>query len=158
MKRSHAGLFIAVLFVACFVVVGYWAWQQIDPGHADRAEIGKLHQADIAATLHANPDELAALWADDGVLLGQDEPAISGSKALRAFYAKDDTKVLQYTPHIQDLRIGRRTATEWGYFDATFQDAGKPPETFHGRFLRTMKKQKDGHWKFVRIMWQRDHA
>jgi uncharacterized protein (TIGR02246 family) len=158
MKRSPAGLFIAVLLVACLFAVGYWASQHMDRARTDKAEIAKLHQADIAATLHANPDELAALWADDGVLLGQDEPAISGTKALRAYYAKDDTKVLHYTPYIEDLRVGRRTATEWGYFDATFQQPGKPPETFRGRFLRIMKKQKDGHWRFARIMWQKDHA
>jgi ketosteroid isomerase-like protein len=28
----------------------------------------------------------------------------------------------------------------------------------HGRFLRVMKKQRDGSWRYTRIMWQEDKA
>jgi uncharacterized protein (TIGR02246 family) len=120
----------------------------------DMAGIEKLHQADIAATLASDPDKLASLWAENGVLLGEGELPVTGRQALRKAYAADGTRVLRYKPEIQDIQIGKTTAYEWGTFDAAFQGKKGLPTDFHGRFLRVMTKQSDGGWKFVRIMWQ----
>jgi uncharacterized protein (TIGR02246 family) len=124
---------------------------------ADVAAIEKLHQADIAATLKNDADQLAALWADDAVLLGEGEAPVSGRQTLREVYAKDPAKILKYSPHIESLEIRGNVAYEWGRFDALAKEAAaKPPTEWKGRFLRIMAKQPDGSWKFTRIMWQRD--
>ncbi len=124
---------------------------------SERAGIEALRQRDIAATLTQNPDQLAALWDDDATLLGQGEHAIVGLPALRAVYATGGQKCLTYTPHFESLHVNGSVAYEWGRFDVTFEDVKqKTTATLHGRFLRVMKKQRDGSWRFTRIMWQED--
>ena len=163
MKRNHAGLFIAFVLGAALGAAAARYWKtDAHSTQADLAGIEKLHQEDITATLASDasyPDQLAALWEDDGILLGQDETPIIGRQALREAYAKGQTRVLKYAPRIQNIQISGDTAYEWGQFEATFQDPGQAaPTEFHGRFLRVMRKQKDATWKFVRIMWQNDKA
>jgi uncharacterized protein (TIGR02246 family) len=122
---------------------------------AAMAGIDKLHQADISATMSQNPDQLAGLWADDGVLLTQGNAPVIGKQAIRAGAMQSVAKIIQYTPHIQDVSVDGDSAVEWGYFDVTFQDPSQQQTgEFHGRFMRTMKKQPDGSWKFTRVMWQ----
>jgi ketosteroid isomerase-like protein len=124
---------------------------------ADRAAIEKLHQGDVTATLNNNADELAALWAEDAILLGEGEAPVSGRQSLRDAYAKDPAKILKYSPHIENLEIRGNVAYEWGRFVASVREAdNKPVIEFQGRFLRVMARQPDGNWKFTRIMWQRD--
>lgn len=128
---------------------------QHDAERSNLSGIQKLHQADITATLHANPAELAALWDDNGVLLGQGEQPVIGKVNLRKSYESDHSRVLEYTPLIRDIQITGNTAVEWGSFDAVFS-LGDEKKTLklHARFLRTMKKEDDGNWKFTRVMWQ----
>jgi len=120
------------------------------------AAIDALHQRDVAATLASDPDQLAALWTDNGVLLGDGEPAVVGATALRAAYATGGTRVVAYTPHIETLTVTGDVAFEWGHFDATFQSSDAAQTRLHARFLRVMRRQPDGSWRFARIMWQTD--
>jgi uncharacterized protein (TIGR02246 family) len=119
------------------------------------AGINMLHQDDIAATLNQNPDQLAALWTNDGVLLSQGNAPVIGRETIRDGASHSVGKVVHYTPRIQDVSVSGDSAVEWGYFDLTFQDPNQQQTgEFHGRFLRVMKKQQDGTWKFARVMWQ----
>ncbi|GAB3780440.1 YybH family protein [Dyella agri] len=119
--------------------------------------IAELHQGDVAATLSQDPDALVALWTKDGVLLGEGDRPVVGQAALRAAYAQGGWKVLKYAPHIQDVAVEGDSAVEWGRFEVDFQTAGQPRTVeLHGRFLRAMRRQSDGRWRFTRIMWQKD--
>lgn len=123
----------------------------------DMAGIAELHRGDVAATLSQDPDALAALWTKDGVLLGEGDRPVIGREALREAYAKGGWKVLSYTPHILNMAVDGDAAVEWGRFEVSFRATGKrQTEELHGRFLRAMKKQPDGQWRFTRIMWQKD--
>ena len=63
-------------------------------------------------------------------------------------------KVLKYEPEIKDVQVVGTVAYEWGYINVTQQDSPtSKPTTFRARFLRTMKVQADGSWKFTRVMW-----
>jgi ketosteroid isomerase-like protein len=147
---------IAAFIISCGVLWASDSAKQTATA-VDRAAIEKLHQADVTATLNNNADQLAALWADDAVLLGEGEAPVSGRRTLRDVYAKDPAKILKYTPHIESLEIHGNVAYEWGRFDALAKEAAnKPAADWKGRFLRVMAKQPDGSWKFTRIMWQRD--
>jgi uncharacterized protein (TIGR02246 family) len=122
---------------------------------AAMAAIDKLHQDDVAATLSQNPDQLAALWTDDGVLLTPGNAPVIGKQTIREGATHSVAKIVSYTPRIQDVSVTGDLAVEWGYFDVTFQDPNQQQTgAFHGRFLRAMKKQQDGSWKFTRVMWQ----
>ncbi|HXJ97100.1 MAG TPA: nuclear transport factor 2 family protein [Terriglobia bacterium] len=123
------------------------------------AGIQKLHQQDIDATVSMDVGKLTDLWADDGVLLGQGAEALVGKPAIEAslkqnFAANPTMKVLKYVPQIADLKVVGDVAYEWGSFEATHQiSADSSPVSFQARFLRVMKLQSDGSWKFVRVMW-----
>lgn len=122
---------------------------------SDRAEIERLHQADVAATLTGDPAQLAALWDRDGALFDQGQPAVVGERALRAMYDANRTTVLSYEPHLQRAEISGQLATEWGTYSARFQDPEQPqPSAVRGRYLRVMKRQPDGTWRFLQIMLQ----
>jgi ketosteroid isomerase-like protein len=66
-------------------------------------------------------------------------------------------KVLKYEPEVTSLEVAGDLAYEWGYFTATQQALpGDEPMTFRARFLRVLRLQSDGSWKFVRAMWTVD--
>jgi ketosteroid isomerase-like protein len=121
--------------------------------------IWNLHQQDVDATLSMDVGKLTDLWADDGVLLGQDDNPVVGKPAIQASLkqnhaANPNLKVLKYVPDITDVRVVGDVAYEWGSFDATHQlSADSKPASFRARFLRVMRLQADGSWKFVRVMW-----
>jgi len=125
--------------------------------------IDKLHQHDISATLSSNVEELTALWTDDGVLIGAGAKPIAGKAAIRDFltatFAKSPTmKVLTYEPEFEDLQVSGDFAYEWGYFNATQQASStSQPANFRARFLRVLRRQLDGSWKFSRVMWSPDN-
>lgn len=123
------------------------------------AGIRKLCQQDIVATVSMDVGKLTDLWADDGVLLGQGDKPLVGKPAIQAslkqnFAANPTMKVLKYVPEITDVQVVGDVAYEWGFFEATHQvSADSPPASFRARFLRVMKLQSDGTWRFVRVMW-----
>ena len=123
------------------------------------AGILSLHQQDIDATVSMDVGKLTDLWADDGVLLGQGDKPLVGKSAIQAslrqnFAANPTMKVLKYVPEVTDLQVVGGAAYEWGFFEATHQlSADRKPASFRARFLRVMRLQTDGSWKFVRVMW-----
>jgi ketosteroid isomerase-like protein len=129
------------------------------PHHEIPAGIEKLHQADIAATLARDLDGLTALWDDDCVLLQPGHTPVVGKAAYREFakesFAKAPAaKVLNYAPEFRDVQVSGTVAYEWGFFDLTFQPSEQePPVSFRPTFMRVLKQQADGSWKFTRVMW-----
>jgi uncharacterized protein (TIGR02246 family) len=126
---------------------------------AERGGIEQLHQEDVRATLSGDVHQLASLWDEDGVLMAPDAPTLIGRKEIETELQKDkdenpESKPVGYTPQVADLQVANGWAVEWGSFDAQTQDnSQKQPASFRGRFLRVLKKQADGSWKFSRVMW-----
>jgi hypothetical protein len=45
-------------------------------------------------------------------------------------------------------------AFEWDYFDASYKESEKAEvKRFRAKALRILRRQKDGSWKFARVMW-----
>jgi uncharacterized protein (TIGR02246 family) len=126
---------------------------------ADQSGIDQLRQEDIRATLSGDAHQLANLWDEDGVLMAPQAPTLIGKKAIEQELQKDkeenpESKPVAYKPQWADLQMAGDWAFEYGSFEARTQDnAQKQPTSFQGRFLRVMKRQSDGSWKFSRIMW-----
>jgi uncharacterized protein (TIGR02246 family) len=125
----------------------------------DRAGIEKLHQQDIAATFSQDPNDLADLFTEDGILLEPGSRAIVGRQAILAANQEGQArhpkaKILNYKPEIRDLHIENGWAFEWDYFEASFQDSPDTPvQSMHAKALRILKREPDGSWKFARVMW-----
>ena len=154
MKNSIASFALGVLAALSLSFLA--ATDQPKPSGADRASIENLHHQDIAATLTQEPKALDGLWDDDGVLLNPGAPALIGKAAISAANAAQslDARVLSYEPEIKDLQICGNWAFEWGGFKSSYQSSRKAPVSeLRARFLRIMKRQADGSWKFTRVMW-----
>ena len=127
--------------------------------HSIPAGIEKLHQADVAATLARDSESLVALWDTDALLLQPGQAPLMGQVAFREFVKQNfaqapSAKVLKYVPDIRDVQVVGPVAYEWGYFDSTFQPSDHAnPVTLRASFMRVLKQQPDGTWKFTRIMW-----
>lgn len=130
-----------------------------DPIASARAGIEKLHQQDVSATLAHDPQALADLFTDDGVLLEPDAAPLIGKPAILAANKKDvaehpGTRIVSYQPSIKDLQILDGVAYEWNYFDASFKESEKSDtQHFRAKALRVLRRQPDGTWKFARVMW-----
>jgi ketosteroid isomerase-like protein len=98
------------------------------------------------------------LWDRDAVRLQQGSPAEVGKDTIYSHDKRWEATnagghSLSYMPDLKDLQIAGDWAFEWGYFDASYTEAGKPtPVTLRGKQLRILNRQPDGQWKFARVM------
>jgi uncharacterized protein (TIGR02246 family) len=128
---------------------------------AAMAGIEAAHRRDVAATLTQDPAQLLDLWTDDGVLIGEGNAPIVGKAAIQsqmkqAFATRPKLKVLKYVPDIKDVQIAGGIAYEWGFFDATSQEGDARPVSFRARYMRVLRRQSNGSWKFARVLWATD--
>jgi ketosteroid isomerase-like protein len=157
MSKSKAVLLtVSILVLAITAELKSFAQSN---GHArDLRAIEKLHQQDVAATLAGDPKMLAELWTDDAVRL-EPGPAEVGKKLITLHDAETMKKhrvvrILTYVPEIQDIKIVDGWAFEWGYFNSSYRESRDAPvKSFRGKLLRVLQKQRDGSWKFARVMW-----
>ena len=64
-----------------------------DPKPPVPAGIEKLHQQDVTATLSQSISQLAGLWDDEGVLIGQGEKALVGKALIQASLSENFAKI-----------------------------------------------------------------
>jgi uncharacterized protein (TIGR02246 family) len=122
----------------------------------DLAEIAKLHSQDVAATLSGDPVVLGDLWTEDAVRLQQGEEADIGKEAIRASDERHKARIVSYVPEIKDVTVTDGWAFEWGYITGSYkEEAGGAEKPFRAKLLRVLRKQRDGNWKFARVMWNR---
>jgi uncharacterized protein (TIGR02246 family) len=147
------------LIVMAAVLAPAGAKAQSRARSADMAAIEKLHEADAAATLAHDREQLLALWAEDGVALQPGQPPMVGKAAIRAamdenFRLYPQLKVLKYSADVRDVQVSGDIAYEWGFFEATGKvSATAEASSFRARMLRVLRRQVDGSWKFARVMW-----
>ncbi len=121
--------------------------------------IEELHQADVDATLKQGVDALTELWDDNRVLLQPGPAPVIGRCAFveslkRNLEQSASLKVLNCAPEIGDIQVEGDVACEWGHFDSTVRASDlDPPAEFRARFVRILKRQGDGSWRFLRVMW-----
>jgi len=122
----------------------------------DMKGIERLHEQDKEATLSDSADQLAKLWDKDAVRFLVNRPAEIGAAVI---YADDKQwemssgreRTLCYDMEVQDIQIAGDWAFEWGYFSGKSAKADKV-SIFYGKGMRVMKRQRDGTWRFARVM------
>jgi ketosteroid isomerase-like protein len=150
------------ILAASFVAAAFaWSAHGQDSA-AVPAGIEKLHRDDINATIARDADALTALLDDDAVLLQPGTPPIVGRAAFHDFMKTAITKspsvkVVKYVPDIRDIQVAGNVAYEWGYFDAVQKSSDQQAaQSLRAKFIRVMKRQSDGSWKFTRVIWLPD--
>lgn len=126
---------------------------------SDQAEIARLQERDIAASMAFDVDALVALWTDDGVLLAPGHAPISGKTKLREFYeaqrdAMGNAEILSYDEQWQEVRIMGDYAYQFGQIRSrTRTGQSKAEDSKVMNALRILNREPDGGWKVSRAIY-----
>jgi uncharacterized protein (TIGR02246 family) len=159
---NRTSVFVAIAFLAG-LAIGFFGrsarmstLRDREARAVDLAAIGKLHQADIDATMTQDLNALTTLWSDDALNLGFPGPPVMGIKAMKEAYEKfkkdnPEFQVLRYVNETQEVQIADGWAIEMSDSEATFKMSAKgdPVNVPKTRGMRLLKRQSDGSWKFA---------
>jgi len=115
---------------------------------ADAAALRAVHDRFSAALLRQDFDAVAALYADDAVLLPPQEPAVHGRAAIRKWTAAVP-KVTRIVLQVDDLDGRADVAYMRGTFAMTLEPEGAAAVSVVGKYVEILKKQPDGGWRFA---------
>jgi uncharacterized protein (TIGR02246 family) len=119
-------------------------------GGADlRAEIGKLDQAWDKAYNAGDAAAVTALYTKDAIIMAPGAEPVSGTAAIKAFFAADIAQGAKDALTQKDVVGFGDYALETGGYVATTAD-GKHLD--HGPFM-TLYKKVNGGWKIYRDTW-----
>jgi uncharacterized protein (TIGR02246 family) len=142
------------------------AERQVEPVVAESTDI----EADVEAIKRVNVDLIdafnagdvsaaVALVLDDAVDLPPHRPAVIGREAIRSFLQSDlDQFTMNFADDIVEVEVAGDLAVIWSNYTVilTPKDDGKPIEN-NGKWLKVLKRQPDGSWKFLRNIWNSDN-
>ena len=115
---------------------------------ADAAALRAVHDRFSAALLRQDFDAVAALYAEDAVLLPPQEPAVHGRAAIRKWTAAVP-KVTRIVLQVEDLDGRADVAYMRGTFAMTLEPESAAAVSVVGKYVEILKKQPDGGWLFA---------
>lgn len=110
--------------------------------------------------LAGDADLLLSLYADDPVLLPQDQPAVFGKEAIRSLYLP---VLKEYDFNSESRLMEVEASGDWGYIwsaytlTATPKAGGKPMKSA-GKSVFIVKRKPGGVWKIARLIDNSDGA
>jgi uncharacterized protein (TIGR02246 family) len=125
--------------------------------------------ADVEAITRVNVDLIeafnagdvsaaVALVMDDAADLPPNRPAVVGKEAIRESLQSDlDRFSWHFTDKIVEVEVSGDLAVVWTNYLVTLtpKDDGEPIES-RGKWIKVLKRQSDGSWKFSRNIWNSD--
>ena len=110
--------------------------------------------------LTGDTELLLSLWADDPVLMPQDQPAVIGRDAIRSIY---QPVLKEYDFSSEGKLMEVEAAGDWGYFWSTYTltatpKAGGQPVKSTGKSVFILKRGPGDAWKIARLMDNSDGA
>jgi uncharacterized protein (TIGR02246 family) len=152
MLRAKEFAWFAVALVSAFVL---WTGPACAAG-ADEAAIRAQTTNWIKAYNSGDAKAVAALYAEDALLLPPGAPGAKGRAAIMAFMAKDiaGSKAAGATFAV-DPKTDVGVAGEMGWESGTYTVIVKGATVETGKFLSVSRK-KDGKWLYIRDTWNSD--
>jgi ketosteroid isomerase-like protein len=128
---------------------------------ADEAEIHKLLDGIAGSFKTGDMEQVLAVYADDVLVLGIDQPDVAGKDAFRKVLADQPQDVtINVRMDTKELEIAGDLAYERGTYTAEISSkaTGALLQTVTNRHIHIFKRQPNGHWQAWRLMENRDHA
>ena len=125
---------------------------------ADRASIRRITSEILAAVNTSDPGRLLAVWADDGVLMPPDRPAVEGRDALeRHFREVFVERRFRFSFTLGDVKLAGDVAFErLAYTASVWLAGGGQAVDDAGKGLHVYRRQPDGAWKLALDIWNSD--
>jgi ketosteroid isomerase-like protein len=122
---------------------------------ADEAEIHKLLDSIAGSFKTGDMEQVLAIYADDVLVLGIDQPDVAGKEAWGKVLAEQPKDVtIDVRMDTKELEIAGDLAYERGTYTAKISSkaTGALLQTVTNRHIHIFKRQPDGHWKAWRLM------
>lgn len=153
----HIGRILAACTVAASVAFAACSGGST-PRHdraTDEAEIHKMLDSIAASFKTGDMNSVLSIYADDVLVLGIDEPDVSGKEAWSKVLADQPKDVtIDVRMDTKELEIAGDLAYERGTYTAEISSkaTGALLRTVTNRHIHIFKRQADGHWKAWRLM------
>jgi len=146
-----------ILTIGMAVCLGFSVGCQRPTGlsEADRTAIRQAGETDMKMKNAKDWDGDLALYTEDAIELPPNQAAVQGKAAIRAWYEA-------FPPFSnfqeQSLEIGGQgdLAYDRGTYSMTVTPPGAAPIEDRGKYLTIFRKQADGSWKGVCVMFNSD--
>ncbi len=145
--RLSPALWIALSVVACAPPAAEWTDE-------DRAAITAMGDRYLQALVDDDGTAFASLFVEDGIRLVNNGAVTRGRAAIQAALEGITSDFISF--RTDNITIGGQgdLAYSWMDYDLTLVASdGAEPSIFYGRFLTVMRKQPDGSWLFVAVMF-----
>jgi uncharacterized protein (TIGR02246 family) len=99
-----------------------------------------------------NPDQFAAFYAPDAILMAPGAPVAAGKDAVRKLWANlmgTPGFTMSFTPSRVQVSKSGDMAYEVGQYQLTLTDANGNPQTVNAMYVTVWGKQADGTWKVL---------
>jgi uncharacterized protein (TIGR02246 family) len=138
-----------------FLVMGLLMVSACAPDTATEADVAAINEIWIqyaGSFSSGDLDSWISLWADNGIQMAPDAPAVIGKEQIRAKYESI------FPEFIFKLAIANeevRVADDWAFSTGTYAasitpKAGGETAEIAGKYLTILERQADGSWKIVR--------
>jgi uncharacterized protein (TIGR02246 family) len=104
----------------------------------------------VAASNQGDAKALAALYADDAMLLPPDHEPIQGREAIGAFWSRGTDEGLEVTT--LTIEVDGDLGYLVGRYNLPATDE-EPADS--GKYVMCLKRQRDGSWKLTADIWNR---
>lgn len=139
----------AVLAIALVAATAPALAQKAGDFHPTGAEFARAYNAGDA-------DALAAMYADDAVLLPPDKPAISGHDAILAFAKSDTTEAKQAGMSLEIDPGMSGSSGNLGWHSGAFRmKAADGSNAGTGKYVEVWER-RNGKWLMIRDAWNMD--
>ena len=119
-----------------------------------RAVVANFDKAVLAGDWPA----VVSVYAEDGILLPPNMPAVQGRAAIQSFFGAFP-KLTAFKQSVIEVEGQGDLAYPRGTYEMTTMPPGaKAPLKDTGKVIAVWRKQPDGSWRVLRVMWNSDLA
>jgi len=99
---------------------------------------------------------VVSVYAEDGILLPPNAPAVQGRAAIQNFFT-GLPKITAFKQSVVEIEAQGNLAYPRGTYEMTMMPpAAKAPLNDRGKVLAVWRKQPNGSWLVLRVMWNSD--